>query len=276
METTELPQTDFAARVDATMSKFHAAWEEFAAYLSSLPAERECPSHPGVMASLDRENCRRHEPPVYVCQKCEDAKLAAVRRKRLLDAGIPEDAIHATLENFDIARPDVKEAYNSPQSFVESARKFAAGEIRNLLLAGTPGIGKGHLAAALAIAASDAGQSIQWATCSEVFNDCHAAYADNSMSRALGWYQRPKLLVLDEICLRALPADGEEILFAIFEYRHKNRLPSILLGNKPADDTRNWIGARILDRLRSGGVSFRYGEWASMRGTDKDGCQFEI
>lgn len=269
-----------STRTSQEIDEIIKRWEEEAkardAFYDTLPAERPCSRHPSVMARLDRDKSPSRGEPLYACPACIQESADAARLQKLRDNGIPEDALHATLDNFDTSRPNVKGDYQSPASFVSAARKFAAGEIRNLILAGSPGIGKGHLAAALCIQHLDAGKSIWWTTCQELFFSVHAGYKDNTADRAVRPCCSRVLLVLDEICLRDLPADGEEILFAIFEARHKARLPSILLSNKPADEVRKWMGARILDRLRSGGVAFRYGEWDSMRGTDKDGSQFEI
>lgn len=82
------------------------------------------------------------------------------------------------------------------------------------------------------------------------------------------------LLILDELCLRDLPADGEEILFTLFDSRQKTARRTLCLGNKPAQETRLWLGDRISDRLRSGGVTFCYGAWQSMRGGAGDGAEF--
>lgn len=269
----EITESDPFASLAARMEVARA---EFSAYLDTLPQERPCPNHPHVTTFLDRENTPRNGNALYPCAECAADRKKAARIARLEDVGIPSDALSATLENFDTHRPKVNPDFQTPQQFLEAAQRFQAGEIRNMILAGTPGIGKGHLAAALAIEASDKGKKIEWSTCSALFNEYHMAYASNQTGPVLESRAVVDLLVLDEICLRDLPADGEEILFAIFEYRHKKRLPSILLGNKPADKCREWLGGRILDRLRSGGVAFRYGEWESMRGTQGDGAQFEI
>lgn len=263
--------------VTASFDRLQAKWAARDAELDALPQEQDCPAHGAGCAKLDRQNMRGDEP-LYTCPECEAEKkteAAAKRRvERLIYAGIPADALHATLENFDVERPNVNTNHHSPSKFAAAAVAFREQRVRNLILCGSPGIGKGHIAAALAILAYDAGKSIAWIDCFGLFRAVHAAYGSQDTSpeditRQLG---STHLLVLDELCLRELPADGEEIIFTILDARHKAGKQTILLGNKIAAEVRSWLGSRISDRLRSGGVVFCYGEWDSMRGTDADGA----
>jgi DNA replication protein DnaC len=263
--------------VTASFDRLQAIWAERDAALDALPQEKDCPTHGPGCAKLDRLNMRGDEP-LYTCPDCEqDAKVAAKAKRRvekLIYAGVPSDALHATLENFDTSRPNVKPDHHTPSKFLAAAVAFHEQRVRNLILCGSPGIGKGHLAAALAILAYDAGKSIAWIDCFSLFRAVHEAYGSEDSSpdditRQLGGTY---LLVLDELCLRELPADGEEIIFTILDARHKAGKQTILLGNKTAAEVRSWLGSRISDRLRSGGVVFCYGEWDSMRGTDADGA----
>ena len=248
----------------------------FEAEMDSAEQWKACQFHPdGPPALLNRDASMRTAEMVYTCHLCENQAREERFQKRIIAAGIPADVRHATLDNFDIRREGVKkgEGLVSPEKFWEKASKFAAGEIRNLILAGTPGIGKGHLAAALAILNIREGKGVLWTEAARLFSEVHRAYAKDRAEEITDRHARAHLLVLDEIALRDLPADGEEILFAIFDRRHKLGLRSILLSNKPAQAIRAWLGDRIRDRLRSGNVSFCYGEWDSMRGTQGDGAE---
>lgn len=208
----------------------------------------------------------------YDCAKCaEDDRQqrigAAIER-----AGIPSDVRHATLANYVTDRPNVqaKAGQHTPTQFLEAAKRFCLKGDRNLVLAGSVGIGKGHLAAALAKYFIEQNWKVAWIECARLFRDYHRAYKDCSHEAIADRLGTVGLLVLDEICLRDLPADGEEILFSILDQRHKGGRPTIMLANKPAAEIKAWLGDRITDRLRSGGVSFCYGEWESMRGRPTD------
>lgn len=263
------------AALDKLEATIRARSEAFDAMLDAQPQRKPCDVH-GTPSLINREASRAAAAPVWTCPACESERLAKRHAKRIEAAGIPADVRHATIENFDINRPDAKigSGFVAPAKFVEAAIRFQAGEVRNVGFAGTPGLGKGHLAAALAIGALVNGKTAAWIECARLFNAYHRAYKDDTTESVTDKYAAAHLLVLDEICLRDLPADGEEILFGILDRRHKAGLQTIFLGNAPAEAIRKWLGSRIVDRLRSGGVAFCYGEWASMRGNEGDGAEF--
>lgn len=248
----------------------------FEAQLEAAPKTQPCDRHPDQSAVLLFDASWKAGELVYGCGECAGDIQTRRRTRRIERAGIPCDVRHATLENFDTQRPNVNIEWKSPSQFLEAAFKFKRGETRNVLFCGIPGIGKGHLAGALAIEAIDAGEDVAWIDCAGLFSAYHQAYTTNETAEVIAKYSYAYLLVLDEICLRALPADGEEILFAIIDRRHKSNRRTIMLGNKPAKEVKEWIGGRIYDRLKSGGCLFRYGEWDSMRGKSKDGSGDEF
>jgi DNA replication protein DnaC len=268
---------DAAERV---LAMFAAKSQAFLADLAKLPTHQDCERHPGTTAVLNEEASLKAARAVYRCPLCVDAKAKQRWERLVIEAGIPADVRHATLANFDTARPNVtpsKDAQGnptgcvSPAKFVESCQAFLAREARNLFLCGGVGIGKGHLAAAVALQRLRDGWKVIWTDCAALFRACHAAYAAEGWQVIADRHAGADLLILDEICLKALPTDGEEILFSILDQRHKAGLQTVLLGNAPAQQVREWLGSRILDRLRSGGCKFCFGAWDSMRGHERDG-----
>lgn len=262
--------------LDRLLTTIREKSDVFEAQLEAAPKSQPCERHPDQNAVLLFDASWKAAKLVYGCGECAGDIQTRRRTRRIERAGIPCDVRHATLENFDAMRPNVKPEFQSPSQFLEAAQKFKREEARNALFCGIPGIGKGHLGGALAIEAIDAGEDVAWIDCAGLFSAYHAAYGDNSTDEVIDRYATADLLVLDEICLRALPADGEEILFAIIDRRHKSSRRTIMLGNKPAKEVKEWIGGRIYDRLKSGGCLFRYGEWDSMRGKTKDGSGDEF
>jgi DNA replication protein DnaC len=268
------PASSFIERVIAAMESQRARTLE---RLETLPKTQLC-GKCGHDTLLDESSLYHQDgteaTPVYVCPACTEAKRKEKRLEKLHRIGIPFDVCTATIANFQLDRPNIKtgEGFNSPAKFLEFVEMHRRGEIRNLILAGTPGIGKGHLAAALAIEAIDAGKRVSWIECARLFASYHAAYATQSTQRVVEPLVSADLIVLDEICLRKLPEDGEEILFTVLDGRHKAKRQTVLLGNRTAKETRAWLGERIRDRLNSGGLRFAFGEWDSMRGNDADGA----
>ena len=273
-----MQEDKFIEITDRLLARIKAKSDAFDSYLDSLPIVVECENHAGVDTTLNRDKSYKVEKAVYDCPSCQEEAFARWLKRKMVEAGIPHDVLHATLENFEIDRPDVKtgEWFKTPDYFLSAAHDLLEGKIRNVFFCGTPGIGKGHLAAAICREVLSTHDTVAWVECSRLFQAYHNAYKTDTTESVINRYANPTLLVLDELCLRDLPADGEEILFNILDRRHKTRAPTILLGNKPAKDTRAFLGSRISDRLRSGTLAYCYGEWPSLRGTEKDGSTFEF
>lgn len=264
-------------RLDGMLERLRAASDAFEAQLAALPQERPCAQHPQqAPAVLHVEHSFKAGAPVYECATCQEERLTRRRQRRADEAGIPADVRHATLENFDLARPQVKPGFHAPAQFLRAAHQFASKAVRNGIFSGAPGIGKGHLAAAIAMQRLDAGQAVVWADCAGLFQQWHRAYEDGTTEEVLQRHAHAALLVLDEICLRDLPRDGEEILFAILDHRHKAARQTLLLSNTTGPAVKQWLGGRIYDRLKSGGCFCCYGEWESMRGAAADAAAWEF
>lgn len=255
---------DSLNRLLATIQASTAAFE---AELAALPPSVECKRHPGSNAVLNHEASLETGRAIYRCPTCAGDQAAIARERRLINSGVPSDVRHATLSNF---RPDRPIVQGNPAEFVRIGQALIDGTARNAILAGTPGIGKGHIAAAVAIARIDAGWPVAWVECSTLFRAVHKSYGEGGPDAIYHKYISANLLVLDEIALRQLPADGEEILFTVLDGRHKAGTQTILLSNETLPVVREWLGERIRDRLNSGKVLRHYGEWASMRGEEAD------
>ena len=258
--------------LDRLLSSIQERSEAFIAGLDALPPTKACESCVGGRAKFNRKLSEERMEHVYECPHCMALQAARRLERKIERVGIPADVRHATLANFRIDRTNINAKAHHPALFVDTARKFIAGALRNVFFAGTCGIGKGHLAAAIAREFLKAGKSVKWTTCAKLFREYHKAYESSSTELVIEAHSDSDLLVLDEICLRDLPSDGEEILFEIMDRRQKNRLQSVLMANKSASHIRDWLGGRVSDRLRSGTVAFCYGEWDSMRGADGDGA----
>ena len=81
---------------------------------------------------------------------------------------------------------------------------------RNVLICGPTGVGKTHLAQALAHEACRRGYTALFANTYRMLQHIHAGRADGSLERRFQTYLRPDLLVLDDFGLKSLhpPAPG--------------------------------------------------------------------
>lgn len=270
------------AQMLASARSVHDGWLQ---QIDTAPITQQCQSHPSHQAQIDRDASLKQFKLVYKCPACEQADRDARFRRLQLDSGIPADVLGATITNYQIARPGLvpeltgpkgeRIPLSTPAAFAAAAQQFTERRIRCLILAGTVGIGKGHLCAAIARHRLALGHSVRMITAADLWTHLHSAYqkgSSNTRDQLLQPFAQCSLLILDEIALKDLPADGEEILWKIFDTRNQSRRQCLFTTNQPYVTVQQWFGERVWDRLHYNGhaPSYLYGHWASYRDQPND------
>jgi DNA replication protein DnaC len=124
----------------------------------------------------------------------------------------------------------------------------------NVIFIGTVGIGKTHLATALAHTACLKGHSVLFTTAVGIINCLAAAQASGGVKREMQKYLKPTLLVIDELGYLPIDKFGADCLFQIVSGRYE-RNSTIITSNRAF---KNWaeifnndstLTSAILDRL---------------------------
>jgi len=133
-----------------------------------------------------------------------------------------------TLENFDFAfNPNLNR-----QQLLQLASCDYIRQKHNVLICGPTGVGKSHLAQALAHEACRLGFDVLFINAHQMLQHLHGGRADGTLERRLQTYLRPDLLILDDFGLKPLRSPGPEDLYDVINERYEKG--SILLTSNRA------------------------------------------
>jgi DNA replication protein DnaC len=162
-----------------------------------------------------------------------------------------------TLEQFDFSfQPGL-----SRQKIADLATLRFVENHENVILLGPPGVGKTHVAIALALKACEAGHKVLFTTLADLVAQLHAALADHSLSARFKTLSQVELLLIDEVGYVPLDKTGADHLFQVIARRYETG-SIILTSNKAFTEWGNILGgdsvvaSAILDRLLHHSVVF--------------------
>jgi DNA replication protein DnaC len=173
------------------------------------------------------------------------------RAQKHLDLRIRRSGINTTktLESFDFS---FNPAINRQQVYDLATCQFVR-QHRNLLICGQTGVGKSHLAQAIAHQAARQGFDILLTTAHGMLSHLHAGRADGSHERRLQTYLRPDLLLIDDFGLKPMPPSGPSDMYDIINDRYEKASIVLTSNRAPAEWHDLWgdplLGSAGLDRL---------------------------
>lgn len=156
---------------------------------------------------------------------------------------------HKTLEDYDFSYQPTLD----PRKVKDLASLAFAEAKSNAALLGPPGVGKTHIAVALAVAACRAGYSIYFTTLDDMVRQLKAADAIGRLASKMRAYVRPHVLVLDEVGYQPLARDEANLVFQMISKRYEKGA-ILLTSNKAFSEWGQVFGdevlaTAILDRL---------------------------
>ncbi len=235
---------------------------EFISKLISLPIRHSCKSIIWTQCpdcsqlKNDKESHERRIKQAHEEQRRIENNFAK--------AAIPK---RFAMEGFDTYIADTKEklfALNVVKEFAENFEHHLK-KGTNLILSGTTGTGKEHLALAAAQKIITKGYSVFFTTISEMILRLRASWRDPKAPgefETLKMLQSVSLLIIDEIGL-GYNSDSElDQLYNVIDGRYRDLLPTIFTTNLSTHDFRMVIGDRNFSRIRQDGC------WVKMNWED--------
>ena len=119
----------------------------------------------------------------------------------------------------------------------------------NVLFIGPPGVGKTHLAVAIALEAINKGFRVLYRSIFDVAREVIESHEEKIMEN----YIKPDLLIIDELGMKKLSPYSNDLLLEIFHRRYQKG-STLIASNRPIEDWGKILGdnataSAILDRL---------------------------
>jgi len=162
-----------------------------------------------------------------------------------------------TFENFSVNQLGGSYAPNNITSLYSAktvAEDYAQDPIGWLVYEGPYGSGKTHLAVAIANASLELhGEQVLFVTAPDLLDILRSTYGPESDASFDAYFERIRrirLLVLDDLGVENPSGWAKEKLFQLLNYRHVNRLPTVVTTNSPLDE----LDPRVSSRMMQGEV----------------------
>ena len=179
-------------------------------------------------------------------QEAEQEKRERIERYK--KSGVPERYYNESLDTYQVTNEMQKTA---AQAIGEFLREIKCGAFRTLVLIGTAGTGKTHLACGTVREYGG-----KYATAPDIVEEIRRAKsfsAGQTEKQIIDNYSHVKLLVVDEIGRGISATDEKYMLYQLINARYNTRKPTVLISNFTKADFLKYIGVAAADRLVESG-----------------------
>jgi DNA replication protein DnaC len=188
---------------------------------------------------------------LIVCE-CTRAELETKRQAMLLARSQLADLQAFTFEKWAIKVKEGRPPPNHPDFAYRAARQFAADPhyagMPWLLLQGTKGTGKTHLAAAIGNERLHLGQPAIFMVVPDLLDHLRATFSpssDTTYDDLFESLRNTQLLILDDLGTQTASSWAREKLYQLINHRYNRRIPTVVTMNTETEE----IDSRLLSRI---------------------------
>lgn len=227
--------------------------------LKNLPIPTNTPSEIEITPQ-DEENCPichdmgylRYNVPfghpsfgqVYPCE-CRQKQMAQERIEKLRKLSNLSSFNGSSFEDFDASVPGTDRAYEEAMNFAQNPVE------RWLVLSGPVGVGKTHLAVAIAQHVIERHQmNAYFAAVPDLMDHLRSTFApgtDEAYDERFEEIRNAQLLVLDDLGTENATPWAREKLYQIINHRYVERLPTVITTNVDLRTIDDRVASRMLD-----------------------------
>lgn len=179
----------------------------------------------------------------YMCDKAKKLLQLKEIARLTMAAGISKRFMNRMFETFKVTK-DNKKAYEIAKDYAEQYPV-----IDGLLINGTCGTGKTHLAVAILHAILDKGYPGLFVTVPDLLAEIRKSYNTDHDSDKIKKIMAAKFLVLDDLGAEKTTDWVQEQLYMIINYRYEYELPTIITSNLDIGQLAQKVGERTTSRL---------------------------
>ena len=182
----------------------------------------------------------------------EDHDMLA-RLRRYGDLEAYQDKILDSFETTPYGGSYRQNVVSSLKMAKEAARNYAHDPRGWIVFEGAVGCGKTHLAVAICNERLEQfGHQVIFVTAPDLLDFLRMTFDPRGETTYDDYFERIRnvsLLLLDDLGVENPSAWAKEKLFQLLNYRHVNKLPTIITTNKSLDDFDPWLSSRLMDPL---------------------------
>ncbi|WP_440682316.1 AFG1/ZapE family ATPase [Cysteiniphilum halobium] len=207
--------------------------------------------------------CDKHKKEFrFDCPDCTRESEALAEHQAKLDKRIKESGMHkrhlqASFNNFK--QPQAKQQYNICKRFADNWQQTMT-DGKDLLMFGSVGTGKTHLACAIAnqIMVKHYAHAKYTTFMMLTFAMRDAQNLRQSLTGTMNQFTNSDLLIIDEIGLKGFTEYEFSLVSEIIDFRYTEKMPTILASNMNWQEIVSTLGDRVVSRIFESGGGLRF------------------